>query len=1036
MKFNADLGSPAPGFGLGLPKLQQRFLNSQTGIHAYMLVMPNGSRVELRQIGSSPIYESPDGSYIQLDVTSPSAPIMRTTNGTQLTFTQVTVNNEYRCTQIKDRNGNHTSATYNATNGHLLTITDTLGRIVTFVYDATQNLQAIRQTWAGVTHDRATFNYGEVFVSPAFGGGLLVNGPNNNNTTVLTRVNLHDGSYVTFQYNASFGQVNRINRYAADGHLLSYVSYNMNSGSGQTECPRFTQRLDWAENWNKHNEVETGYSVAADGSWGQQTSADGTITKEFFAISGWQNGLTTGTEVWSGGVKKKWTTVSWTQDDTNFTYQKNPRVTETNIYDAAGNRRRKGINYTSYNLPNPVALPTEVKEYAADAATVLRRTTTVYFDAGANQQAYINRRVFGLIREVIVYNGSNQPQSKVQFDYDWDNLYWVATPQAAIQHDASGTNFGRGNVCWVGRWDVSDINNSSKVTQQYIKYNRTGSVIKTENHYGHGNTLSYSDSFSDAVNRNTFAYATSITDADGFSSSFQYNFDFGSITRTQNPKGDVNTITHDSVGRIDRVTNQATGSYTRFAYSTSNTFLAAYSTIETGLGEALEGTAFDGAGRYRGTQVDHPGSIGGYSTVVIGYDVMGRPSSRSNPTEMNASWVAAGDDAVTGWSFTNQAYDWNGRPTLTTNTDGTTLENIYGGCGCAGGETTTTRDENGRRKRYTNDVLGRLVKVEELDWNGTTVYATTSYTVNTRDQITEINQAGQTRSFLHDGHCRLQSRTTPEQGTSTFSYFADDALQTVTDARGATTTLSYNNRRLITGITYGVTGAVAATPNVTFGYDSAGNRTSMTDGLDSISYVYNTLSQMTSETRTFTGLGSYALNYTYNLGGQLKSITNHWGAQVGYGYDKTGRISNVSGSGYMGISSYVNSMAYRAFGLKQMAYSNGRTLSVQYNNRLMPTQWSIPGVLRMQYGYTWEQSGRVDFARNQDDETLDRYYGYDHVGRLTVTRTGNEARLAIGEQVPLLYNGPYSHGYSYDQFGNITAREGWVATTPSLLQAI
>ena len=36
IKFNADLGSPAPGFGLGLPKLQQKFLNSQTGIWAYM----------------------------------------------------------------------------------------------------------------------------------------------------------------------------------------------------------------------------------------------------------------------------------------------------------------------------------------------------------------------------------------------------------------------------------------------------------------------------------------------------------------------------------------------------------------------------------------------------------------------------------------------------------------------------------------------------------------------------------------------------------------------------------------------------------------------------------------------------------------------------------------------------------------------------------------------------------------------------------------------------------------------------------------
>ena len=85
----------------------------------------------------------------------------------------------------------------------------------------------------------------------------------------------------------------------------------------------------------------------------------------------------------------------------------------------------------------------------------------------------------------------------------------------------------------------------------------------------------------------------------------------------------------------------------------------------------------------------------------------------------------------------------------------------------------------------------------------------------------------------------------------------------------------------------------------------------------------------------------------------------------------------------------------------------------------------------MQYGYAGEQSGRVEFARNQDDETLDRYYAYDHLGRLSVSRSGNEARLAIGEQVPLISNGPYSHIYQYDQFGNITHREGWGGDNPA-----
>ena len=102
----------------------------------------------------------------------------------------------------------------------------------------------------------------------------------------------------------------------------------------------------------------------------------------------------------------------------------------------------------------------------------------------------------------------------------------------------------------------------------------------------------------------------------------------------------------------------------------------------------------------------------------------------------------------------------------------------------------------------------------------------------------------------------------------------------------------------------------------------------------------------------------------------MNSITNQWGTQVGYGYDKLGRPTNVSGSGYAGLTSYVNSLSYRAFGaLKQVAYNDGRTLSLQYDNRLRLTQWSIPSVLRMEYSYTWEQTGRHPgiYARGVSD---------------------------------------------------------------------
>src|SRR5258705_11746037 len=237
-------------------------------------------------------------------------------------------------------------------------------------------------------------------------------------------------------------------------------------------------------------------------------------------------------------------------------------------------------------------------------------------------------------------------------------------------------------------------------------------------------------------------------------------------------------------------------SYTTFELNSVQTF----ATVNTLANEAYSIQVFDGAGRIFGAASDHPASAGGYVMAYQNYDVMGRVVQQSNPTEVNNSWVPTGDDA-SGIYSTQQTYDWKGRPLLTTQPDGNTIQAVYGGCGCAGGEVTTLRDQQGRRRKFTKDVLGRLKQVDELNWDES-VYSTTSYTYNGRDQIAGSNQAGQTRSFVYDGYGRLQTRTTPEQGTTSYSYFADDTTQTITDARGATTTLAYNNRQLVTGITY------------------------------------------------------------------------------------------------------------------------------------------------------------------------------------------------------------------------------------------
>ncbi|MCY0541621.1 hypothetical protein OVW21_26705, partial [Klebsiella pneumoniae] len=83
--------------------------------------------------------------------------LLRTTDGSQLRFNAV--GGGWRCTKVTDRNGNYISAAYKSW-GELETVTDTLGRVLTFNYDSNSNLQSITQTWAGQMHEWATFGWG------------------------------------------------------------------------------------------------------------------------------------------------------------------------------------------------------------------------------------------------------------------------------------------------------------------------------------------------------------------------------------------------------------------------------------------------------------------------------------------------------------------------------------------------------------------------------------------------------------------------------------------------------------------------------------------------------------------------------------------------------------------------------------------------------------------------------------------------------------------------------------------------------------
>lgn len=1043
IQYNADHGTPAPGFQIGLPRLQTQYYNSDASVYAYTMITSSGGRIGLRQVGGSSVYESADSAYTQLTF-SGSTPVVNTTDGTQYVF-GTAVSGEWRCTAIEDRNGNYISATYTS-NGQILTITDTLGRVLNFNYDGDGNLDNISQTWGGSTHAWVYFHYASVYMAFNFSALTPVGPTNYSYQTVLSYISFPENTSYFFDYN-SYGQVYQIRHKAPDGHELEHTLYTIDTSSAQTDCPRFTDSRYYAQDWNSNAEAITYYSVTNNSSWTnpetsgyntgtlvQQTAPDGMIYREYSHATGWDAGLPQLSEYWLAGAKKKWLSTTWTQDNTGVGYMLNPRTIEGNIYDDSGNRKRTTIEYNfGYGMP------TNIREYSGSNGQTFQRYTVIAYKGEAD---YINRRIIGLPYEHLVYDGpTGNLMSREIYHYDWGDQYLSAQAPSTnydVTNYPSSFIVGRGNLVAIRRYDCTNGTTAYDENQarwiQLNGYNMAGSRLWTEDGSWHHTAASYGDNFSDSNNnRNTLAYATTVTDPDGYSSTAQYNYDFGALTRTHVPTSGTGSGTtyldvvndYDAYGRPESATNQTNGVYKRFVYETNANYVHTYQTIVdlTQANEFHSWQVLDGAGRVRASASDH--NSGTYSGQYVIYDNMGHVAQQSNPTEMNGSWTPTGDDSA--WYATQQAYDWKGRPTQTTNTDGTTRVISYGGCGCAGGEVSTVQDEHGRQRRFTKDSLGRLATVEELNWD-TSVYATTSYTYNARDQMTQSNQSGQVRSFAYDGHGRLQTRTTPEQGATNYSYNDDDTVSVLTDARGATTSVGYNGRHLVTSLTYGANGGATSTPNVYSNYDAAGNRTAMYDGQGSVMYTYNNLAQLTSETRSFSGLGYYELSYGYNLAGELNNITNPWGAQVGYDYDKAGRLTNVSGSGYSGVSNYSSGITYRAFGaIKGMNYGDTRALSTAYDARLRATTWNVSSVIGYNYNYDYfnEHTGRVTYAGSVYDSSLDRSYEYDNAGRLATSHTGAEARAAAWTGQWGTMDGPYSQGYDYDVWGNVTHKYGW-----------
>ncbi|MCA1603192.1 MAG: hypothetical protein LC776_16670, partial [Acidobacteria bacterium] len=127
-------------------------------------------------------------------------------------------------------------------------------------------------------------------------------------------------------------------------------------------------------------------------------------------------------------------------------------------------------------------------------------------------------------------------------------------------------------------------------------------------------------------------------------------------------------------------------------------------------------------------------------------------------------------------------------------------------------------------------------------------------------------------------------------------------------------------------------------------------------------------------------------------------------------------MTAATGTGYSGVSQLATGIKYRAWGaLKTLTngdVSEKANFALGYDSRLRLTRFDGGGRVTEHDYYA---DGRVRAVRDFTYGNFDRSYTYDHVGRLSSASAGTS---------PQWQQNPYSFTYSYDVWGNTTARSG------------
>jgi RHS repeat-associated protein len=264
---------------------------------------------------------------------------------------------------------------------------------------------------------------------------------------------------------------------------------------------------------------------------------------------------------------------------------------------------------------------------------------------------------------------------------------------------------------------------------------------------------------------------------------------------------------------------------------------------------------------------------------------------------------------------------------------------------------------------------------------------------------------------------------------------------TETEPGGVTVASTYNNVGELTG--QSGTGADAATPTRTFGYNPAGDLTSAStsntagsgSNATSESFTYNDRGQVLTASGS-AGLTSYAYNgdglpasvadaagttsYTYDNADRLSTLANPvTGTTATYSYNSDSLVTGISyGSGKDSQSfGYDSQRRLTSDALKSSSGGTVASVGYGYDADSEITSESTTGLAGAASNtYTYDEAGRLT---SWDNGTTATAYGYDSNGNLT--RDGSKTQTFDARDE---LTGDGAHGYAYTARGTPSSEPG------------